>query len=96
MQMFLKRTRRSTPPANADFWGIEEFYDGNLERECFEETCSAEENMEVFDHGERHRESWHKLQGCFSKYKILGKETPSESQKRDCYQSDTRELPPEK
>jgi hypothetical protein len=68
---FLKRAKRATPPANADSWGIEEFYDGNMERECIEETCSAEENMEVFDHEERHRESWQRLEGCFSKYKLL-------------------------
>jgi hypothetical protein len=68
---FLKRAKRAIPPANADSWGIEEFYDGNMERECIEETCSAEENMEVFDHEERHRESWQRLEGCFSKYKLL-------------------------
>ena len=68
---FLKRGKRAIPPANADFWGLEEIYDGNMERECFEETCHAEENMEVFDHEERHRESWQRLEGCFSKYKLL-------------------------
>ena len=39
---------------------LEELKDGNLKRECFEESCDQHENYEVFDDQENHRESWSK------------------------------------
>ena len=32
---------------------LEETWDGNLERECMEETCTYEEAFEVFDNKEQ-------------------------------------------
>ena len=36
---------------------------------CFQQgdPCNREENWEVFDNDELHRESWSKLKGCFTK-----------------------------
>ena len=31
------------------------------------DPCNREENWEVFDNDELHRESWSKLKGCFTK-----------------------------
>jgi len=40
---------------------LEETWDGNLERECMEETCTYEEAFEVFDNKEQADEVWRYL-----------------------------------
>merc|ERR1719402_342616 len=83
---FLQRSRR--------FLGIfEEMKQGDMERECFEEICNKEENYEVFDHDERHKESWSKLKGCSLKQ---SSSTLNVSNLRNCYRQDQRKLPPPK
>merc|ERR1712126_680048 len=71
------------------FW--EEAKQGNLERECIEEQgdpCNKEENWEVFDNDELHRESWSKLKGCFTK--LTSQNQMSKSNLRNCYDNDNR------
>merc|ERR1712212_1048465 len=73
---------------------LEEMKQGNLERECIEEQgdpCNREENWEVFDNDELHRESWSKLKGCWAKLNSQNKFTKSNL--RNCYDNDQRKLP---
>lgn len=70
---------------------FEEWNQGNMERECFEEVCNAEENFEVFDLQEPHRESWSKLKGCSEISSRNGNIIKAEL--RNCYQRDRRTLP---
>uniref|UniRef100_A0A4W4FJ67 coagulation factor Xa n=1 Tax=Electrophorus electricus TaxID=8005 RepID=A0A4W4FJ67_ELEEL len=42
--------------ANAFFW--EEFFQGNLERECHEEKCNKEEVREVFEDNQKTDNFW--------------------------------------
>merc|ERR1719495_47573 len=76
------------------FFLLEEMKQGNLERECIEEQfdpCNREENWEVFDNDELHRESWSKLKGCFNK--LTSQNRMSKSNLRNCYDNDHRKLP---
>merc|ERR1712227_67888 len=85
---FLRRSKR--------FLAIfEEMKQGNMERECFEEVCNAEENYEVFDRREPHNESWSKLQGCAS-INSGSVQNLNKRELRSCYQKDTRKIPPPK
>merc|ERR1712227_871149 len=69
---------------------LEELKDGNLKRECFDETCDQHENYEVFDNQENHRESWSKLIAC--KQKLTSENKSVQKYLRNCYESDTRRL----
>merc|ERR1711893_60239 len=64
---------------------LEEVKDGNLKRECFEETCDQHENYEVFDDQESHRESWSKLIAC--KQKLTSENKSVQRNLRNCYEA---------
>ncbi|CAG5104301.1 Oidioi.mRNA.OKI2018_I69.chr1.g1186.t1.cds [Oikopleura dioica] len=76
-------------------FGLEELQEGDLERECIEETCTKSENFECFDHDERHNESWSKINGCWTMLE-LKKQVMNPTAVRNCYSNDDRTLPPEK
>ena len=80
---YLSRARR----ANSF---LEEMKDGNLNRECFDETCDQHENYEVYDNQEAHRESWSKLVAC--RDKLSDERRLSKSALKQCYNGDTRKL----
>ena len=41
-------------PRSSNKYGLEEFHEGNMERECIEESCSPEELTESLDRYEKH------------------------------------------
>ena len=80
---YLSRVRR----ANSF---LEEMKEGDLSRECFDETCDQHENYEVYDNQEAHRESWSKLVAC--RDKLSDERQLSKSTLKQCYRGDGRKL----